>query len=115
MARIPVGLATIPAARVSPQVHVSVAPYTGLATAESSPQASRTAPPMAADEDSSDDQDEDKATPILSRLGARGRGRYTCPYGWECNKGGIGRHQDLQVFEYNSTFRFASFFHNQRL
>lgn len=106
---------SIPGARASSQVYVPLSPYTGLAAAEPCAQASRTGPPMGADEDSSDDQDEDKATPILSRLGTRGRGRYMCPYGWECNKGGVGRNQDLRVFELNSTFRFASLFQNQRV
>ena len=105
----------IPAACVPPQLYDPLVPYTGLAAAEPSAQASKTVPPMAADEDSSDDQDEDKATPILSQLGTRGRGQYKCPYSRECNKGGVGRHQGFRVFELNSTFRFASLFQNQRI
>lgn len=41
-------------------------------------------------------------------LAVRGKGNYTCPYGRECKKGGVGVNGELVVFERNSAFKYVS-------
>lgn len=38
-------------------------------------------------------------------LEARGKGQYTCPYGLDCDKGGIEPDGSLKIFEWNSALR----------
>lgn len=47
----------------------------------------------------------DAEVPSLDQLKSRGKGRYTCPHGLECTKGGVQTNGELTVFERNSAFR----------
>ena len=52
------------------------------------------------------DENEEKVLRALEQLGkARGRGRYTCPLGKTCQKGGLYTHGELKIFEQNGAYR----------
>jgi hypothetical protein len=59
-------------------------------------------------EDSDDYDDESLFAGInLKALKQRGKGKYFCPRGHHCDKGGVDKHGNLILFDRNSSFAYV--------
>ena len=52
-----------------------------------------------------EDRIQDQINNLLNSLSSRGKGRYFCPCGINCKKGGVEADGTLKLFERNSAFK----------